>query len=200
MIELVKRLAEAERLIENMIRYGVIVGADYERAIVRVRVSPDLLTDWLPWATARANGSEADWDAPEIGEAVCVIAPGGRSENAFVLPALITVQTQRPNTPDLIYRKHKDGAVESYNRAAHEKLFELPASGRFIVRVGTSQLTVEDGRVMIGAREIVLDADTIKAVSADVTLGEGEAMPVARVGDPVANGRIIEGSSEVTSS
>ncbi len=35
-----------------------------------------VLTDWLPWGTARAGGDRT-WDPPEIGEQVMLASPAG---------------------------------------------------------------------------------------------------------------------------
>ena len=69
------RIGELERRLSNTIRPGKVLEADYAKARLRVTMG-DNTSAWLPWLTSRA-GEDRTWHAPEVGEQVIVIAPGG---------------------------------------------------------------------------------------------------------------------------
>lgn len=81
--------AEHETRIENMILIGHVEEADYEAGKVRVRldVSGDIITDWLPWRVPRAHRN-CYWIAPEVGEQVEIYAWSGNLADAVVVPAI----------------------------------------------------------------------------------------------------------------
>ncbi len=211
-------IAELKRLLENIMRYGVIEDADYERALVRVRLDEQLVSGWLPWLTHRASEREVSWDAPELGENVVVLSPGGRTENGMVLPAQYNERHPRPATPDIKYRRHGDGALDVYNRVEHLKLIELPGDGTYDLRIGQtriladgSSITLKATTVSIEATDFNVMADNARIDAGDLTtetntasilgdsinLGERTGQPVARVGDSVSNGVITSGSGVV---
>ena len=60
---------EIVRRLENVVRLGTVAEVRYETpARCRIKTG-DLITDWLPWTTARAGGDRSWW-APEVGEQV----------------------------------------------------------------------------------------------------------------------------------
>lgn len=87
---LVGHLGELERRVENMIQYGTVEEADYEAGKVRIRIGDpktekaSLLTDWIPWGTARACNNR-HWTAPEVNEQVILFAQSGDLGQAVVL-------------------------------------------------------------------------------------------------------------------
>ena len=69
---------EIVRRLENVVRLGTVAEVRYETpARCRIKTG-DLVTDWLPWTTARAGGDRSWW-APEVGEQVIVLSPGGNT-------------------------------------------------------------------------------------------------------------------------
>ncbi len=79
-------LAEIAKRIENIIRVGAVDQIDTSTAKVRVK-SGDILTNWLPWLTRKA-GNNSEWWAPEVGEQVLILSPGGDLAQGIVLPSL----------------------------------------------------------------------------------------------------------------
>lgn len=122
---LLQRLAEVERRLSNMVLIGSIKDADYDRALVKVETGA-LETGWLHWITARASHDVEYW-APETGEQVLVMCPGGDPESGIVLPALY--QHAFPATdhrPTVRRIRFADGADFSYDRQAHALSLRLP--------------------------------------------------------------------------
>jgi len=140
MLELLQRIERIERQMHNIALLGTVADANYATARVKVAIG-DLVTGWLPWLTHRA-GNDVNWDAPEIGEQVLVLSPSGEIGNGIVVPAIY--QDAHPangNTPDTTNRTYQDGAVVSYDRAAHHLSATLPA--------GATTALVSDGGISI---------------------------------------------------
>jgi len=76
-------MTEAERRLSNVVMLGQVAELDAKKARVRVQAGP-ILTAWLPFATVRA-GPDRTWHAPEPGEQVVLIAPGGDLNQAVVV-------------------------------------------------------------------------------------------------------------------
>nr|DAV41230.1 MAG TPA: baseplate assembly protein [Caudoviricetes sp.] len=111
-------LAETDRVLSNMIRIGTVAALDEAAARVTVDVG-GLITDWLPWLTARA-GNTRTWSAPRPGEQVLVLAPYGDLGQAVALPALYQQAHPAPQTSAGIEAVHfPDGAAVTYDSAAH---------------------------------------------------------------------------------
>ena len=110
-------LADLARRLTNILRPGTVEAIDHAAARVRIR-SGDILTDWLPWLTARA-GATATWSPPPVGEQVLLLAPSGNLAAAIVLPALYADAHPAPSTsPNEHVMEFPDGAVITYNHAA----------------------------------------------------------------------------------
>jgi phage baseplate assembly protein V len=132
-------LAEIDRRISRMIRFGVIADTDYEHARVRVRVG-NLMTNWLPWMALRA-GADVDWWPPSINEQVLLLAPDGEFNNAVVLGSLYQAKHPAPESdPDVRLLRMKDGATFRYDRAANELTIALPGNAKVKI-VGDAAVT-----------------------------------------------------------
>lgn len=106
--------AELMRLLENIIRTGVIFAVDEEKWCVRVR-SGNLETGWLRWNTPRA-GAFKIWIPPSVGEQVSIACIGGNPETAIILGSLYSNDYPAPgNSLKEIVIKAPDGAVIRYD-------------------------------------------------------------------------------------
>lgn len=124
------RLAELERRLNNLLRYGTIAEADYSRARVRVQ-SGELLSGWLPWLTHRAS-NDTSWHAPEVGEQVVLVSPCGDPAQAVVLPAIY--QNAHPAGQarcDIAAVTFADGMRITYDRAGHHLQIDCPGDITF---------------------------------------------------------------------
>ena len=134
------RIGELERRLSNTIRPGTVLEADYAKARIRVTMG-DNTSAWLPWLTSRA-GEDRTWHAPEVGEQVIVIAPGGELSAGYVMPGGIYKNDYPANgdKPEISRTTYKDGAILEYDREAHAHLLQLP-EGSATVKVGDDAQT-----------------------------------------------------------
>ncbi len=131
--------AELMRLIENLIRVGVVAEVDAVGVRVRVR-SGALLTGWLRWQTARA-GEFNIWCAPAVGEQVLLCCMGGNPETAFILGSLYSHANpaQASNLKHLVITA-PDGARFKYDAEASA----LTASGMKTATItATTKITLD---------------------------------------------------------
>lgn len=111
--------AELIRLLENIIRTGVIFAVDEKKWRVRVR-SGNLETGWLRWNAPRA-GEFNIWIPPSVGEQVSIACIGGNPETAIVLGSLYSNDHPAPgNSLKEIVITAPDGAVVRYDADAGE--------------------------------------------------------------------------------
>lgn len=134
------RLGELERRFSNTIRPGMVLEADYAKARIRVQMGENT-SAWLPWLTSRA-GEDRTWHAPEVGEQVIVMAPGGELSAGYVMPGGIYKNDYPANAdkPEISRTTYKDGAVIEYDRENHAHLIQLP-EGKATVKVGDDAQT-----------------------------------------------------------
>ena len=138
-------VTEIRRRLRNVVRIGTIHDVDGAAARARVRYDTEaggapILTDWLPWLTTRAGGDRTWW-APDPGEQVVVLAPGGELPEGVILPALY--RDSRP-APTAAAPKHtvvyNDGARVEYDGAAHHFSVTVPAGGTITLTVGSKRI------------------------------------------------------------
>jgi phage baseplate assembly protein V len=134
------RISELERRLSNTIRPGTVLEADYAKARLRVTMG-DNTSAWLPWLTSRA-GEDRTWHAPEVGEQVIVIAPGGELSAGYVMPGGVYKNDYPANADkaEISRTTYKDGAILEYDREAHTHLLQLP-EGSATVKVGADAQT-----------------------------------------------------------
>jgi len=155
---------ELARRLANLIRYGQVQEADYAQALVRVQCD-GYLTGWLPWLTRRAGG-DVDWWAPEVGEAVLVLAPDGDPALAVVLPAAYSDDVPPPETtPDRAAWRFGTTVSVAVDRATGEATV-----------IATGTVRVQAPRVEIAADEV--------AITGHLSVGNG----VTATGDVTADG------------
>ncbi len=142
-------LADIERRVANMIRYGVVEQLDEEGAKVRVR-SGGILTDWLKWRTQRA-GPDSDWWAPEVGEQVVILSPDGEMNQALILGSINSNQFPPPGNRKTLHRvTYQDGAVKEYDREASTDRATYPDGTviEYNATAGTYTLSFSGGSVI----------------------------------------------------
>ena len=137
-------LANLARLIENLIRYGVIHAVQMKPPRVQVKTGK-LTTTWLPWIAARA-GADQEWDPPTLGEQVILFSPSGQLANG--------------DRAGLHRRTYRDGAVIEYDSIAHHLSALLPANG-------TSELVSLGGIKIVGP--IIHEGDYTQTGNQNIT-------------------------------
>ena len=135
-------LAALSRLLENLIRFGVIAAVQMEPPRAQV-ITGTLTTAWLPWLALRA-GSDREWDPPTIGEQVILFSPSGQLANGIILTGVFSDHIPaNGNRAGLHRRTYVDGTVIEYDSVAHH----LNAT---LVDGGTTNLISRGGINLVG--------------------------------------------------
>lgn len=125
-------IADINRRIDNLIRYGIIAQTDFDSDKVQPRVrvkTGGMLTDWIPIAAARAN-QDAEHDPVQVGEHVILLSPSGELAQAVVIGKLFSENFPSPDrNPDNHRRTYRDGAVFEYNSKTNHLNVALPSGG-----------------------------------------------------------------------
>lgn len=87
--------AELMRLLENVLRIGVVAEISEDGKSVRVQ-SGELKTAWIRWKTGRA-GDFKIWCPPSLGEQVLLGCIGGNPETAILLGSLFSNENDAPS-------------------------------------------------------------------------------------------------------
>jgi len=110
-------LVELSRLLENLIRIGVIHSVDHPARRCRVK-SGRLTSGWLRWMESRA-GDTGTWNPPTVGEQCVVLSPSGVFENGIVIYGAPSDVIDTPShDPARHVIRFPDGAVFRYDHAA----------------------------------------------------------------------------------
>ena len=134
--------AALSRMLENLIRFGVIAAVQMEPPRVQVKTG-SLTTAWLPWLALRA-GSDREWDPPTVDEQVILFSPSGQLANGIVVTGLFSDHIPaNGDRPGLHRRTYADGAVIEYDSVQHHLNATLPDSG-------TTSLVSKGGINIIG--------------------------------------------------
>ncbi|MGO4704079.1 phage baseplate assembly protein V [Dyella sp. 2RAB6] len=140
------RTTELARLLENLLRYGVVASVDHATKRCRVKTG-QLLTAPLKWITLRAGSARTLW-APSLGEQVLLLSPGGDPARGCVLPALFSDAAPAPDAgPEANITLYPDGAVISYDPASHALVANLPGGG-------TLHVTAPAGVTVVGSLSV----------------------------------------------
>ncbi|MBK3476708.1 phage baseplate assembly protein V [Pseudomonas sp. MF6751] len=152
-------LAALARLLENLIRFGVIAAVQMEPPRVQVTTGK-LTTAWLPWLALRA-GADREWDPPTIGEQVMLVSPSGQLANGIAVTGVFSDHIPaNGNRPGLHRRTYADGTVIEYDSVAHHLNATL-ADG------GTTNLICTGGINLVG--DITHQGDYIQTGNQIVT-------------------------------
>lgn len=162
--------ATLSRMIENMIRIGKIEEIDLSGKCCRVRTGK-LLTNWLPWITARA-GTTRTWNPPTVGEQVLVFSPSGELAAGIVLTGLFSTVHPAPSDSAAEHiTDYPDGARIAYNHATHA----LIATGIQTALVQASAQVVIDCPSVHFTGDIAVDGDAV--IGGISFLGHGHPDP-----------------------
>lgn len=121
-------LVELNRLLHNLLRFGVVESVDHDAGTCTVRTGA-LVTRAMPWLVQRA-GDARTWWAPSVGEQVLLLCPGGDTTRGVVQPAIYSNAAPRPEGSDTAHiTSYPDGAQVSYDPESHQLVASLPAGG-----------------------------------------------------------------------
>ena len=132
-------LAELERRIANLIRYGKIASVDHAGVTVRVNLG-EITTGAVRWVAVRA-GRTATWSPPTEGEQVLLVSPNGDLSAGTAIIGLYSDAHPSPSaSPDEHVVLYPDGARTTYNHASSD----LQLAGIRTVTIQASEhLTIE---------------------------------------------------------
>ncbi|NWB16895.1 phage baseplate assembly protein V [Pseudomonas sp. D6002] len=120
--------AALSRMLENLIRFGVIAAVQMVPPRVQVKTGT-LTTAWLPWVTLRA-GADQEWDPPTVDEQVVLFSPSGQLANGFVITGIPSDNIPANGDRAGLHRRtYADGAVIEYDSITHHLNATLPDSG-----------------------------------------------------------------------
>lgn len=132
-------LAELERILANLIRYGKITEIDYSTKRVRVSVG-ELKTDWIPWKERRA-GSIKTWSPPSKGEQVIILSPFGDMAQATILTGINSDSNDAPFSSGTVEGiKFSDGTQATYDTSNKTLSIILAEGGK--VSTNATEVTV----------------------------------------------------------
>lgn len=117
-----------------LIRFGTVIEVTLSPPRCRVRFGDpedggdDGETPPIRWLAGRA-GKTRRWSPPSVGEEVLLLAPDGQIGNAVALTGLSNDDNPPPSEEDVELIRFDDGAILSYDAAAHALTAILPAGG-----------------------------------------------------------------------
>lgn len=168
-------LAALSRMLENLIRFGVIADVQIKPPRVQIKTGT-LTTAWLPWLALRA-GSDREWDPPTIGEQVILFSPSGQLANGIVVTGVFSDHIPaNGNRVGLHRRTYADGTVIEYDSVAHHLNATLADGGttNLISRGGINlvgNITHQGDYIQTGNQTVTGQVDvSIDVVAAGVSL------------------------------
>lgn len=150
-------LGEMDRRLGNLLRFGTVSQVDYVKALVKVNLG-DLVTDWLPWATTSA-GQDRVWKAPDVGEQVVLLSPGDPSQGVVIGSVFQTAHPANGSAGKDWRITFKDGTVIEFDRDASALNVTLKSTGTAKIKVGATELQLQDGQATMKATAITLDGN-----------------------------------------
>ena len=148
--------SEIDRKLANLIRLGTVKEADYKKARVRIQIGK-ILTDWLPWVTARA-GQDRNWSAPSVGEQVVLLSPSGEMAQGVVIPAIYqnkhSVSSDKETDATLVFQ---DGSKVLYDKEKHHLTVSVVTDGTLTLKIGESSLEMSKDSIKLKAKRIDLN-------------------------------------------
>lgn len=103
-------VAELERRLANVMRYGTIIEVDPSRAMARVSFGGETESAWLRFSTSRAGGARV-WSPPAAGEQVVVMSPMGDTGQGVIMGSLPSDSFPAPSSDGGEYRIDLPGGV-----------------------------------------------------------------------------------------
>lgn len=209
------RTQDLERRLSQMLVIGTIQQADYPNARCRVSAG-GILTGWIKWFTTRAS-NDCSWWAPEVGEQVMVLSPGGDMTQGVALPAIYQSAHPAPgDRPTQRITDYADGTRVEYDREA--SVLTITCVGDVViknaksitVKTGTTLDITADGSATLKAPDVTVDSPQSTFTGA-VTIqgpltyqggmsGSGGSGPAAQIqGGVQATGDVTAGSVSLQS-
>jgi phage baseplate assembly protein V len=151
--------ARLNQRVSNLIHRGLVVSVDLQNALATVQVG-EVQTAALPWLTTRAGG-DITWWAPEAGEHVAILCPGGSMSQGVIIGSLYSGSKPAPTqSADQHVTKYSDGTTITYDRAAHTLTVQA---------VGAVTISIQ-GNATVTAQTVALNASDGLTINGDLAL------------------------------
>jgi phage baseplate assembly protein V len=179
--------ARLNQRVSNLIHRGLVVSVDLQSALATVQVG-EVQTAALPWLITRAGG-DITWWAPEAGEHVAILCPGGSLSQGVIIGSLYSGSKPAPsNSADQHVTKYSDGTTITYDRAAHT--FTIQAVGAVTINIqGNATLTAQ--AVAVNAQNGLTLTGAL-TVDGDLTLNGKVAGTLKVAGNVRATGAVAQ--------
>lgn len=173
--------SELHRRFDNLINDGIIEEVSGRLAKVKIGTGDDFyITDWLPWSETR-HGRVKTKFTPIKGEIVTVLCDAGEPGVGIIFGGLSNDNSTPPFADGI------DGIEFSPGNHVN-----------FDFNSGTMQVkSTSKIEILSGDAKIILQNGAVTILGNSVDIGGTNGAGVARIGDSVANGKIISGSSKV---
>lgn len=147
--------ADANRRLENIVRFGTIKTINPSKPIPRVIVNlDDIDTPEIRCLNIR-SGADSTWDMPSINEECVVISPCGEiGQASFVMFGFYN--DEHPAPSDNLNQKIRmfgDGCVISYDISAHHLSAVLPGGGTAVL-TATGGVTINGDTTINGNLQV----------------------------------------------
>lgn len=173
------QVPDLERRTASIVQYGTVSQVKYDdKGAPRVKVKAgEIETGWIPWTEASA-GKNVDWNPMDVGEQVVMLAPSGDMEQAVIVGSIHQdSMASHSNNPDESGRQWEGGAKDVYNRSSKERRIVVPAGGKVVIQVGSTEIEATETQVRIKTgTDVILEADTTTVVGDLVVTGNTSIM------------------------
>lgn len=154
-------LADIDRRLASVLRFGTVVAVDAAAARVRVSFGGETESAWLQFGTGRAGGARV-WAPPVVGEQVFIGCPQGDTGQGVILASLPSAAYPPPSSDGAAYRIDLPGGVS------------LLVSGGGIAIVAPSGLQITGDVTVTG--DVIADGISLKThVHGGVVPGSGNS-------------------------
>lgn len=154
---------ELYRLLANMIRLGrvedVRAGSSSSPARCTVRLSDELITDYLPWFALAAGGDSQTrhWRTPARGELCLLLAPEGDLAQAVALPGIYsTDMPQGSNSEDV--ERHDFSSTDFWEHHRPNGTLRLEIASAIELKVGSSVLRLTPDSTTLQTPQYTVDS------------------------------------------
>lgn len=146
-IELAARVAQLEKLMQNMSRHGTVAEVNPSAGLVRLKLGEgdagDVLSPWIPYA--QTGGALKIHSPPTVGQQMSIASPGGDLSQAVATPLGFSDANPSPSSA-------ADQHVMTFGAVTVSV-----GTDSVVVEVGGSTVTIGTGQVSITSPRIDLN-------------------------------------------
>lgn len=150
---------------DQLVRIGRVKSVDVAAARCVVELADGAETHDIRWLAPRMGETRA-WLPPAVGEQVLLLCPAGELAGAVALGGIACTAFPPPTSTATPLIRFSDGAVLSYDPAAHALAFDLPGGATLSI-VAPGGVTIEGDVDITGTltASVDVEADGISLAS-----------------------------------